>query len=316
MSARFDTVPAGKHVRAADWSPLAGAGMLTGAMSAPSTSEHYRRIERALQRLLDSPQLPSLDQLAAEAGLSAFHFQRLFLAHAGLSPKEFWQARALHRASASLLREASVLDAALAAGLSGPSRLHDLMVGLTALTPGEYKGSGAGLSIRCAEFDSIVGRLWLACTDRGVMRLEFIDGPGRGETLEAKLRVQWPAAAIERDAITLRPIIDEISRRLAGAGAGRSLGLALAGSGFRVQVWQALLRLPEGALCSYSQLAQLAGQPRAVRAVASAVANNPIALLIPCHRVIRANAEIGEYRWGRERKQLLLGLEAGRRAQG
>lgn len=296
---------------ASHWPGSVAQGMLGRGMNAIETSAHYRRIAHSLQRLRTAATLPSLEQLAQEAGLSPFHFQRVFLAHAGLSPKEFWQTCALQRAKRSLLGEHSVLEAALEAGLSGPSRLHDLLVSLTALSPGEFRGDGSGLQIGWTVFDSIAGRLWLAATARGVLRLEFVDD--EGSALLAELQVQWPRARLLRDDAGLAASAGEIAARLGGAGPQRPLGLALAGSGFRVQVWQALLRIPDGEVCSYSQLAALAGRPRAVRAVASAVAANPIAVLIPCHRVIRADGTVGDYHWGRERKQLLLDLELGRR---
>lgn len=276
---------------------------------------HHARIAGVLARLQGEDAMPSLSQLARESGYSPFHLQRLFVAYTGLSPKEYWQALTLGRASAELLDQPSVLHAALAAGLSGPSRLHDLMIRLTALTPGEFRGAGAGMRIDTAVFDSVLGRLAIAATGRGVLAMEFVDDAD-GAAFFGELARTWPDAVQRRGDAALQPVIEEIRARLAGAGPQRPIGLALAGTPFRFQVWQALLALPEGALCSYVQLAERVGRPGAARAVGGAVGANPVAILIPCHRVIRANAELGGYHWGLARKQRLLALEMGRRGRG
>ena len=272
---------------------------------------HHRRIAAVLARLQGSESMPSLAQLAREAEYSPFHLQRLFVAYTGLSPKEYWQALALGRASSELLDQPSVLHAALAAGLSGPSRLHDLMIRLTALTPGEFRGAGAGMRIQTALFDSVLGRVALAVTTRGVLAMAFVDDAD-GATFMAELAQDWPQAALGRDDAALQPLVAEIQARLAGSGPQRPIGLALAGTPFRFQVWQALLAIPEGAVCSYAVLAERMGRPGAARAVGQAVGANPVAVLIPCHRVIRASAGLGGYHWGVARKQRLLAMEFGR----
>ncbi len=275
----------------------------------PTTS--YQRIRAAIERLALADQPLPLQTLADEAGLSQFHFQRSFVSMAGVTPKEFAQALALERAKQSLSKAASVMEAAWAAGLSGPSRLHDLFIGLDGLTPGEFKQGGAGLTLSWAMAETLLGTIWLAASERGVVSLVFSRGASP-EQLIAEAAVKLPQARWVEDAAELAPIVTELQRRMQGLGPSRPIGLALSGTALRLKVWQALMAVPEGQVLSYGQLAQLVGAPKAVRAVASCVAANPIAYLIPCHRVIRANAVFGEYRWGPQTKRALLGLELAR----
>lgn len=278
-------------------------------MMDPST--RYRRIRTAIERLALAGEPLPLQTLADEAGLSQFHFQRSFAGMAGVSPKEFSQALALQRAKQSLAQAESVMAAAWGAGLSGPSRLHDLFVALDGMTPGEFKAGGAGLTLRWACAETLLGEIWLAASERGVVALVFSRGATPAQLI-ADAAVKLPQAQWREDVQELAPILAEVQRRIAGLGPERPIGLALAGTPLRLKVWQALMAVPEGQVLSYSHLAQLVGAPKAVRAVASCVAANPIAYLIPCHRVIRANAEFGEYRWGAETKRALLGLELAR----
>jgi len=274
----------------------------------------FERVRQALQQLAAAPEALSLQALADAAGLSPFHFQRSFVSMAGVTPKEFAQALALARAKQSLLRAESVLEAALAAGLSGPSRLHDLFLSLEGLTPGEFKQAGRGLDVQWTVLDSVLGPVWLASTARGVLRMAFIMREASSAALLDEARALLPEARWHEAAQPLRPLATEVQRRLAGLKPQHPIGLLLSGTPLRLKVWEALLRIPEGQVLSYTQLARLAGAPQAVRAVASCVAANPIAYLIPCHRVIRANADFGEYRWGPETKRALLGLELARHA--
>lgn len=275
------------------------------------TSTSYRRIRTAIERLALAGEPLALQTLADEAGLSQFHFQRSFVGMAGVTPKEFAQALALERAKQSLSQAASVMEAAWGAGLSGPSRLHDLFVGLDGITPGEFKSGGAGLTLRWTMAETLLGDIWLAASERGVVSLVFSRGAAPAQLISAAA-VKLPQAQWREDAGELAPIVTELQRRMQGLGPSRPIGLALSGTPLRLKVWQALMAVPEGQVLSYGQLAQLVGAPKAVRAVASCVAANPIAYLIPCHRVIRANAEFGEYRWGPQTKRALLGLELAR----
>ncbi|WP_310388085.1 methylated-DNA--[protein]-cysteine S-methyltransferase [Roseateles sp.] len=271
----------------------------------------YQRIRSAIERLAVAEAPVPLQTLADEAGLSPFHFQRSFVGMAGVTPKEFSQALALDRAKQSLAQAESVMTAAWGAGLSGPSRLHDLFVGLDGMTPGEFKAGGAGLTLHWSCADTLLGPIWLAASQRGVVALVFTRGATPAQ-LVADAAAKLPQAQWREDAAELAPIVTELQRRMQGLGPRRPIGLALSGTPLRLKVWQALMAVPEGQVLSYGQLAQLVGAPKAVRAVASCVAANPIAYLIPCHRVIRANAEFGEYRWGPQTKRAMLGLELAR----
>jgi AraC family transcriptional regulator of adaptative response/methylated-DNA-[protein]-cysteine methyltransferase len=271
----------------------------------------YQRIRSAIERLAVAEAPVPLQILADEAGLSPFHFQRSFVGMAGVTPKEFSQALALDRAKQSLAQAESVMSAAWGAGLSGPSRLHDLFIGLDGMTPGDFKAGGAGLILRWACADTLLGPIWLAASERGVVSLVFMRGATAAQ-LMADAAVKLPQVQWREDAAELAPIITELQGRMQGLGPSRPIGLAMSGTALRLKVWQALMAVPEGQVLSYGQLAQLVGAPKAVRAVASCVAANPIAYLIPCHRVIRANAAFGEYRWGPQTKRALLGLELAR----
>ncbi len=268
----------------------------------------YDRVAAAIGYLeRHAAERPSLDAVAGHLALSPSHFQRLFRRWAGVSPKQFLQALALARAQERLRDSASVLDAAFAAGLSGPGRLHDLFVAVEAVTPGEYKGRGRGVAIRYGFHDTPFGEALLACTGRGLCHLGFVGEGGRGEALET-LAAEWPeadrredAAATEVDATTVFAPAQERP--------GAPLRLHLRGTNFQLQVWRALLRIPEGAAVSYGDLARRLGRPAAHRAVASAVGANPVAYLIPCHRVLRASGALGGYRWGLPRKHAMLARE-------
>ena len=287
------------------------------ALTAPpelgADPQRYARVRQAIETIAASPQPPRLEALAQAAGQSPFHFQRSFVQLAGISPKELSQALSLERAKSALQQAAPVLTAALDAGLSGPSRLHDLFLSLEGLTPGEFKAAGAGLAVQWSCFDSLLGPVFLAATPRGVLRMAFLQGQAVDEALAAA-QAALPGALWRRDDAGLRDLALEVQGRLSGAAPRQPIGLVMSGSPLRLQVWRALLQVPEGQVRSYTQLAQAAGALRAVRAVASCVAANPIAYLIPCHRVIRANAQFGEYRWGPLTKRALLGLELARHA--
>ena len=278
-------------------------------MSTSTTLRDYQRIELALHYLYERrSERPGLDEVARHAGLSPAHFQRLFVRWAGVSPKRFLQFLTAEQARRCLAESRSVLDAAFEAGLSSPGRLHDLTVAVDAATPGELRSGGTGMVIRHGLADSPFGRSFIAATDRGVCALSFPAGPDGGDGLAA-VRAAFPEAELRHAPAEISSLGDRIFR---SADAARPLAVLLAGTNFQLKVWEALLRIPPGRLCSYSGLAELVGRPSAIRAVASAVAANRIAYLIPCHRVIRSLGDFGEYRWGRARKQAMAGWEAAR----
>lgn len=266
------------------------------------------RIESAI-RYLESRvhEQPSLGETAAAVGLSDHHFQRLFRRWAGVSPKRFLQFITAAHARRLLDGSRSVMDAAWAAGLSGPGRLHALTVNVHALTPGELQRQGSGVTVRYGRHQSPFGEYLLAVTDRGVCGLGFIGDAGREGTLE-DLRRHWPRATVQHDPSATRGTAE----RIFAPGAALTAALDLRGTNFQVRVWEALLRIPEGAVVSYGDLARAVGVPGGARAVGGAVGKNPVAYLIPCHRVIRSTGAFGGYRWGGARKRAMLGWEAAR----
>lgn len=281
----------------------------SGWTASSSCATDYERIARAIAYLHQhSHAQPDLAAVARHIHLSDFHFQRLFLRWAGLSPKRFLQHLTLENAKARIARSRNLLEASFQSGLSGPGRLHDLFITLEALSPGEYKSRAAGLEIAYGTYDSPFGRAFIAFTARGICALRFIERAA-GHRLEDVLRREWPNARLRRDATGAR----ELGRRLfdpLSVPSDRPLALLVRGTNFQIQVWRALLQLPAGALTSYREIAARIERPRAARAVGAAIAANPIAYLIPCHRVIRESGRIGGYRWGESRKAAILGWEA------
>ena len=277
--------------------------------STPQTlSDDYYRIEQALRYLqANARRQPSLAEVAQGLNLSEYHFQRLFLRWVGISPKRFLQYLTKESAKELLSRSQSLLDVSLAVGLSSPSRLHDLFITCEAVTPGEYKQRGSGLTIRYGFHPTPFGNCLLALTERGLCGLAFADA-GQTGALLAELHQRWQQAELVQDAGATAPYAQRIFSL--GQSAGEiPLQLYLSGTNFQLQVWQALLRIPPGQLTTYGQVAEVLGRPDASRAVGSAVGDNPIAYLIPCHRVIRKAGELGGYRYGLARKQAILGWE-------
>ncbi|HSE06994.1 MAG TPA: methylated-DNA--[protein]-cysteine S-methyltransferase [Methylomirabilota bacterium] len=267
----------------------------------------YERIARAIGYLQrHANEQPGLAAAARHVNLSEHHFQRLFTRWAGVSPKRFLQYLTLEHAKSRLAGERGVLDVAGAVGLSGPGRLHDLFVTLEAMTPGEYRAGGAGLAIRYGLHDSPFGAALIAVTARGICALRFVDGPGPGVD---QLRRDWPDAELRHDPAAIAPVSERLFRPLAPA-PGRPLALLVKGTNFQVKVWRALLELPFATVATYGDIAGRIGAPGAARAVGTAVGANPVAWLIPCHRVIRESGALGGYRWGAERKAAMLGWEA------
>ena len=265
----------------------------------------YARMERAIAWLAAHyREQPDLETIAASSGLSPHHFQRLFTRWVGVSPKKFAGYLTLGHAKQRLAAAESVLETAYDAGLSGPGRLHDLFVTYEAVTPGEWKARGAGLTLRYGWQPSPVGACLLVATNRGLCGLGFELPEGRAAT-EDDLLGRWGEA---------RLIADNAAARHYAARAFEDsdapLHLVLTGTDFQTKVWEALLRIPLGGVTSYQELAMSLDRPEAARAVAGAIAENPVSWLIPCHRVIRGTGAITGYRWGPARKRAMLGWEA------
>ena len=271
-------------------------------------ARQYAAVARAIAYIRQhARRQPELADIAAAAGLSEFHLQRVFSAWAGVSPKRFLQYLTKEHARAALRDSRDVLGTALEAGLSGPGRLHDLMVSCEALTPGEIRSGGAGIEIRHGVAPTPLGDALFAWTRRGVCHLGFIDAGV--DAAIAVLREEWPAALFVTDAKGAMSLAGHVFPAVPEPG---RLHLLLKGTNFQIKVWEALLRIPPAALASYRQVASSVGMPSAARAVGSAIAANRIACLIPCHRVIRKDGEVSRYRWGVERKLALLAWERSR----
>jgi len=275
-------------------------------------STEYLRIEKAINYLEQHFQdQPNLQELAEHLNMSPFHFQRVFKRWAGISPKRFIQFLTIDYAKKMLDENRSVLDATYESGLSSPGRLHDLFVTIDGVTPGEFKTKGSGIEIVYGIHSSPFGECLLAITERGICGLTFTTYKGLGEAL-TDLQSQWEQARLRENTRTTKPFLDQVF--FSSPGDGRpSVRLFLKGTNFQIKVWEALLRIPQGFVCSYEEIASYLGKSTAARAVGNAVAANPVAYIIPCHRVIRKIGAIGDYRHGTARKKAMIGWEVARR---
>lgn len=287
--------------------------IIPGEPSAQAVRD-YARIETAIDFLLNQAlEQPPLEDVAAAVNMSPYHFQRLFTRWAGVSPKQFLRCLTLDHAKHTLKESGDLLEAAYGAGLSGPGRLHDLFVTLEAVTPGEFKQKGETLHIKWGLHDGPFGKFIIAATDRGICGLEFVDGDGHAPALQ-RIESNLPGAAFSRSETQTGPLAKQIFEPNPG-NRDATLRLWLKGTNFQVNVWRALLRLDPGKLTTYGDLACAIGRPKAARAVGTAVGANPVAFLIPCHRVIRATSLFDtNYRWGTTRKLAMIGVEAARLA--
>ena len=269
----------------------------------------YERVANVI-RFLDRhhTEQPDLHQLASAAGLSPFHFHRLFSAWAGVTPKDFLQCLTLEHVKHLLRNGDNVFDAALNAGLSGPGRLHDLCVTLEAASPGEMKNGGAGMQIEYGFGETPFGQALIAETKRGICHLSFVDGHGRNSARNL-LTSQWPNAKLNRNDARIAELSAKIFTQVRDRASRPTLRAFVRGTPFQLRVWRALLRVPSGSLTTYGRLAQAIGQSQAARAVGSAVGANPIAFIIPCHRVIRETGALGNYHWDPIRKRAIVGWE-------
>lgn len=272
-------------------------------------SEDYQRIEKAIRFIENNfTSQPTLDQISESVHLSKYHFNRLFKRWAGISPIQFQQILTLEYAKKKLADSRSLLDTAFDAGLSGPGRLHDLFVTFEAMTPGEFKKMGAGLEISYGFDYTPFGQCLVAVTERGICHLGFVDKDNRAEAFN-HLQQNWPEATLFEEETHIRQIVSRIFR-LKQPADSRPFHLHLKGTNFQVNVWRALLTIPTGSIVSYQDIAALIGHPKAFRAVANAIAINPVGYLIPCHRVISKSGKIHQYRWGSARKKAIVGWEA------
>ncbi len=276
-------------------------------------SEDYQRIEKAIHFIEENfKSQPTLDQMAQSVHLSKYHFNRLFKRWAGISPIQFMQFMTLDYTKKRLEASKSLLETALDAGLSGTSRLHDLFITFEAMTPGDFKKKGAGLLISYGFCDSPFGECLLARTQRGICYFGFVDSGERSEAF-GQLRDTWPGSEFIENPTIVCPIVNDIFRVDRQKNA-QPFNLLIKGTNFQINVWKALLSIPKGCVVSYQDIAAHIGHPKAFRAVANAIAINPVAYLIPCHRVIAKSGKTHQYRWGSNRKKAIIGWEAARSA--
>lgn len=268
----------------------------------------YDRIAAAIAYIVErAGRQPSLDEVAAHVHLSPYHFQRLFSRWAGVTPKRFLQVLTLEHAKDLLRESATLLEVADTVGLSSGSRLYDHFVCLEAVTPGEYKSGGEGMVIEYGFSDTPFGEALVALTPRGICRFSFTDGRGPDDDLGALARA-WPRAEIRENRARARATVTAMFAREASS--DRPLSLHVTGTNFQVNVWRALLMIPPAAVTTYGRLAAFLGHPGAARAVGGAVSANPVAFLIPCHRLIRRSGALGGYHWGEIRKNAMHAWES------
>jgi AraC family transcriptional regulator of adaptative response/methylated-DNA-[protein]-cysteine methyltransferase len=279
-------------------------------------SKDYQRIEKALQFAAEHfREQPTLAELAECVHLSEHHFQRVFSRWAGVSPKQFLQYLTAQHARQCLAANMSVLDASLDSGLAAPARLYELFVRIESVTPADYKAAGAGLQIEYGFHATPFGQCLIGITTRGITHMAFVDAvPDHtdnhntaDENALSTMKQRLPAARYTRNQTSTAVMIQRAFARTYNT--DKPLTLLVSGTAFQVKVWEAMLRIEPGQLASYQQLASAIGKPKAMRAVGTAVSQNPVAMLIPCHRVIRSNGMLGEYRWGGGRKLAIHGWE-------
>lgn len=273
----------------------------------PAISNHYHTVEAAITFIREQyTYQPSLEEIATHLKISPWYLQKVFTEWAGISPKKFLQYTTLNHAR-KLIRgkENSLFDTAHETGLSGTGRLHHLFITIEAMTPGEYKDGGRNLDISFSYSGSPFGRLIIASTPRGICHISFIDS--QDEALSNLEQIYPNANLLEKQEPVHRDVIDLFNYDAKDIS---KIPLHIRGTEFQLKVWEALLKIPAGNLSTYGEIAAQTGSPGASRAAGSAIGNNPVAYLIPCHRVIRSDGHLGGYIWGEERKQALIGWES------
>ena len=281
--------------------------------SLATAATDYAIVRRAIAHIRGHwREQPDIEAIAEAAGVSSTELHHLFRRWAGLTPKAFLQALTLDHARRLLRDSASVLDATYEVGLSGPGRLHDLFVTHEAMSPGEWKAGGEGLTIVYGFHPSPFGTALVMATERGLAGLAFAD-PGEEAAALADMRGRWPKASYTEDQERTAPLAQRIFDPKTWR-ADRPLRVVLIGTDFEVRVWEALLRVPLGRVTTYSNLAAKVASPKAARAVGAAVGKNPVCFVVPCHRVIGKSGDLTGYHWGLTRKRAILGWEAGRSA--
>lgn len=273
---------------------------------------NYHRIEKAIVYLEENfLKQPSLLEVAEEASVSPYHFQRLFSEWAGISPKRFMQFLTVDFLKTKLHESRNLIELAEEAGLSGQARIYDLFTSLEAVTPQEYKQRGAGLEIDYGFHETTFGLALIGATRRGVCWLSFVEADADRSSAIAAMQAHWHQSNLVEQAAATKNIADTIFTPIKEK---QKLHVVVKGTNFQVKVWEALLRIPPGTVTTYKQVAESIGNPNALQAVGSAVGANHIAYLIPCHRVIRKDGILGEYRWQPVRKKSMIGLEMARYA--
>jgi len=273
-------------------------------------NRQYKLVSETIQWVAEHQSAqPDLQCLASEMGVSPHHLQRTFQVWAGVSPKQFLKSLTRIAALERLKKGSSVLDASLESGLSGPGRLHDLLISTDALTPGEIRKQGESVQLNYGFGETLFGKALVAWTSRGVNFLGFCEEKG-AESALATLQDQWANARFRENSAVAQRWLDHIF----SGSSDKPIPLWLRGSPFQLKVWEALLEIPEGTHSTYGRLAARIGHPGAARAVGTAIGSNPVAWIIPCHRVIRQLGEIGDYRWGGFTKRAMIGYEAASKA--
>lgn len=286
------------------------AELIPAIATGEDAARDYQVVRETLERITETwRDQPQLDDLARQVGLQPIQLQRVFSRWAGLTPKQFVQAITLDHARALLRDAASILDTSYEVGLSGPARLHDLFVTHEAMTPGDYRGRGAGVAIRYGFHPCPFGQVLLMITERGLAGLAFAD-PGEETSAFEDMSSRWPAASFVADQEATLPYAVRVFDPSAWA-SDTPLNVVFIGTDFEIRVWQTLLKIPMGRATTYSDIARSLGKPSAARAVGTAVGRNPISFVVPCHRVLGRTGGLCGYHWGLTRKRAILGWEAG-----